>query len=249
MQAPVPDAGDEAVDPVAGTTEPPPDHMWRVESLRLTVAYETPQPTSLLRDWWVAATGTHPTDVREEPMKGAVQISGRTKDADLQTARAELSTLEVAWAYDRASSELFPAFDHECIEFMARWISFKTLPSIQRLGFAATITRHFSEAGACREALTRLLPAIDIGLTGTNEFQYRINHPCTSQAVEGLAVNRIAEWRIRRLRAAVGSALTIQSDFDMNTDADHVGGLGNLTDLFKELAGFAIRFAREGDRP
>ena len=108
-------------------------HVWRVEDLRLTAGYETPHPTSLLRDWWAVATGVHPATVHEEPMKGIAQVDGRTDDADLQVARVEPSRLEVAWTYDRPDPELLLVFDDACAEFMARWISFQTLPRIQRL--------------------------------------------------------------------------------------------------------------------
>ena len=241
--------GADAGDVVA---EPQPDRrgLWLVDELNLLVGYETPQPTSRVRDWWTAATGLHPERVIEEPLTGAVQLEGQFGKSSLNgnpIVRTELSRLTVAWQYgSRPTPELYPAFDdvrQPFVEFAARWLGFKTVPPIQRLGLGGVLVRLFSEIEDCRGALDKLLPAVDMEVAALRDFEYQGNRRCTARAVEGLGLNRIAKWRVRSPPPA------IQLDLDINTASDHEAALSRLPDLFEELVGLADRFTEEGDRP
>ena len=233
-------------DGVGTEIEEPQPGVWLVEDLHLTVGYETPRATSLVRDWWIAATGAHPEEVTEKPLAGTVQLEGRFGEAYL-IARTELSRLTVAWQYGgRPSPQLYPAFDdvrQPFVEFATRWLGFETVPPIQRFGFGGSLVKLFPGIEDCRRDLGRLLPAVNMEIATTLDFHYQVNRRCTAQAVEGLTLNRIAKWRARSPPPA------IQLDLDMNTVSDHVGALDRLPDLLKELVGYADRFAREGDRP
>ena len=49
--------------------------------------------------------------------------------------------------------------------------------------------------------------------------------------------------------AVAASAYIVRLEADLNSDADHVGGLDGPAELFGEFAGYAERLAREGDLP
>ena len=235
-----------------GIEEPQPDRRgsWLVEELHLTAAYETPQPTSLVRDWWTAATDLHPEQVVENPLIGAVQLEGVVGKQVLQTnlvVRTELSRLVVTWQYgDRLRYELYPALDdvrRPFVDFVTRWLGFKTVPPIQRLGFGGSLVKLFPRIEDCRDELDRLLPAVDMQVAASLDFLYQGNRRCAARTVEGLTLNRIAKWRIRM------PPPVIQLDLDMNTASDRVGSLDRLPDMLGELVGYADRFVEEGDRP
>lgn len=233
------------------TEEPRPGHlgMWLVDELHLTVGYEIPRSTSLVRDWWAVATGLHPRAVTEEPLTGAVQVEGEIGEANLKAGlivRMELSRLTVVWQYGaRPSPDLYPAFDdvrQPFVEFATRWLGFATAPPIQRLGFGGSLLKLFPRIEDCRLDLDGLLQAVDMKAAAPLDFRYQGNRPCPAQTMEGLMLNRIAKWRDRMRPPA------IQLDLDINTFSNHVGPLDRLPDLFKELVGHADQFAKEGDR-
>lgn len=228
---------------------------WRTEHLRLTAFLETEEPLLLVRDWWNVITEGPPSAVLEEPQGGSMQLFGEYKNAQLHMT-AERGRLDIRrpFALAQPTPDTLPSFTEALtpfVELAARWLGRDASPSVQRLALGVTVLKIFSEIEACRDVLDNYLPPVDMQLTEPRDFEYRTNRRRPSQTVSDLPVNRIAKWSINRIReAAVGSpAYIIRLETDLNSDADNVGGLDRPAELFSELADYAERLAKEGDRP
>lgn len=238
------------------TTETPTSPSdWRTEHLRLTAFPEPEEPLLLVRDWWNVITEGPPSGVLENPQGGSVQLFGEYQGGPLHM-KAERGRLDIMrpFAPTQPTPDTLPSLPEALplfVELATRWFTRPASPSIQRLALGVTALRIFSEIEGCRSALDDYLPAVDMQLTEPRDFEYRTNRRRSSRTVTDLSVNRIEKWSIHRIgQAAVGSpAYIVRLEADLNSDADHVGGLDGPAEFFGELAGYAERLAREGDRP
>ena len=230
------------------TNEIPPDPAgWLTEYVRLTGFTKPPLPPSLARDWWHALTGTPPKKVYEEPQTGKVELRGTHEGTPL-TLGAEHGRLDITQPFaeaqirDAAFTDMLSPF----VELMAQWLALESSPPLQRLGFGSCILRHFPDVRDCRRELNRYLPLINMEATQFREFTYELNHERLSQAVNDLMLNRITKWSVLQ---GEPHTFAVHLEVDINTNWSHVGNLEHPAELFRELAGYAEHFARQGDRP
>ena len=111
------------------------------------------------------------------------------------------------------------------VELATRWLN--AGPPIKRLGLGCLAVRLFPEIEACRSALDAYLQPVDMQMTEPDSFEYRTNRRCSSQAVEGLTLNRIAKWSVDKVdvTGADSPVFMVRLETDLNSDADHVGAL------------------------
>jgi hypothetical protein len=230
---------------------------WRAEQLRLSAFTEAKAaPSRLVRDWWSALVGSPPEHVYEQPLAGlagVVQLMGTYNDAPLHM-KAERGRLDIIRPFNLAqptpyTSPLLTETIAPFVDLATRWLNSGT--PIRRLGLGCFVVRLFPEIEACRSALDAYLQPVDMQMTEPDSFEYRTNRRCSSQAVEGLTLNRIAKWSVDKVdvTGADSPVFMVRLETDLNSDADHVGALDHPVELFRELAGYAERIAREGDRP
>ena len=227
--------------------------VWRTDHLRLTAFPETEQPLLLVRDWCAMLTEAPPTQVVEDPQEGSVQVLGMYKDAPL-LMKAKDGRLDITrpFALGLPTPDALPAFTETLTPFAelaARWLGGTASPSIQRLALGTTILMVLPGIEACRSAMDEYLPAVDMQLAEPRGFMYQVNRRCLSRDVDGLSLNRVMKWSIQQMRAAGDPWHVIQLELDLNSEADHTGGLEHPVELFAEFANHAARFAEEGDQP
>ena len=227
---------------------------WRAEQLRLSafIVDET-EPLLLVRDWWSALVGAPPENVLEQPPAGVVQLFGTHNDAPLHM-KAERGRLDIMRPFNLAqptpyTSPLLTETIAPFVELATRWLN--AGPPIKRLGLGCFAVRIFPEIEACRSALDAYLRPVDMQMAEPDSFEYRTNRRCSSQAVEGLTLNRIAKWSVDKVdvTGADSPVFMVRLETDLNSDADHVGALDHPVELFREFAGYAERIVGEGDRP
>ena len=246
----------------AAQSAPPP---WRTEQLRLSAFPESGRPAGLARDWWNAVTGAPPENVVEEPRKGVVKLQG-TFDGALLLMIADENRLDVRQLLDRPGTApaTLPDFADAVTSFVQvaiRWLNLDTVPPIQRLAFGAVVMKPSPGIEDCREVLREYLPSIDMQTTELRDFLYQVNRRRSSEAINGLEINRLMKWSVQSVQEIVVSSgtrvavrnLTFGSrlEVDINSDPEQVGSLRptRLVPLFEEFVRLADQIARIGDHP
>lgn len=246
---------------------------WRAETLRLT-AFPSPSEQIAEPTWWNDLFGEPAENKMVQSKRGLYQENGRYGPSRLvlmaQPTRIDWILTQLDDKEDAA--ERFPMFEpftqsvDSFSELLLRWFHLDSCPSVQRLGFGATL---FQPVDSRKEGYSRLdayLPSVDLDLENSSDFLYRINRP-RYKTYEGikLKINRLATWSVDALRKGEidwsGSSLpeiaVIQEKFachlemDINTAADFESELPQreLPRIFHDLVGFGKEIAEKGDIP
>ncbi len=246
----------------AAQSTPPP---WHTEQLRLTAFPGSGRPAGLARDWWNAVTGAPPENVVEEPRKGVVKLQG-VLDGALLHMIADENRLDVRQVFEGSGTApaTLPEFTAALTPFVQlaiRWLNLDTVPPIQRLAFGAVVMKPSPRIEDCREVLRGYLPSIDMQTIELRDFLYQVNRRRSSEAINGVEINRLMKWSIQNVQEIVvssGTKVTVRNlgfgswlEVDINSDPEQVGSLipNRLVPLFEEFVRLADEIAQIGDHP
>jgi hypothetical protein len=252
-------------------TEPlpprPPLSAWQALSLRLTLFADVGALPLDVKGWWQSVTGESPETTLERPRLGTRKDDGKFLGGqlalDVQAQRVDWELLAAvgpdADLPDFLALGEYPSVRDLFITALQPWLSHAP-PSV-RLAFGCRLALPAEDRFVCYRILESFLP-VSIDAPRTNDFQYRVNHRCTSQSVPGLEINRMQTWSAAYLRfgallAGLPTPLPGRDknacllELDVNTAAELAVVLPHdrASALLGEFVGLGNEIVAKGDRP
>jgi hypothetical protein len=253
----------------ANSPAPPPVESWQAHYLRL-IAFPVEPAYGIAQTWWEQLIGTAADNIADQKQKRTREEFGTTAGANLvlsiDPARVQWTAahIEETDAPVPGLPVIGPFVERKgwFVPLMQRWLA--SCPPVNRLAFIAVLNQPAENRVEAYRLLDRYLRHVEIDAEGSDSLLYRINRKRASEAVPGLAINRLSTWIAGRteLVRAVGlpSGENVQTErieshscrveLDINTVPDFSGGplpQDRLADVFAEMAEMAHEIAATGD--
>ena len=241
--------------------------QWRTDRMRFTVF--TKDSGRFARDWWVAATGSPPDSVHEEPQKGTVvlkTVEGNGRSMLHAMAAQDRFDIRRIFAKPGREFQELPLFENNIVstfrDLCVRAIKLiVTQPNpVTRLAFAARMAEPSATLDGCRTTLDSSLPP-NIQAEELRDFFYRVNSRRWSRVISGMEINRVVNWSILVVQDISVSASDIsnirkgkpawitQFHLDINSAPEYGEHLlpHRLAPLLEEFTTEAITLTSAGD--
>jgi hypothetical protein len=246
---------------------------WRAESIRIT-AFQELAAFDVSRNFWNELGIGEPDS--EEKKRGRVTSQGKAADHWLTISSG---AGRIDWVYlpnpegeetlDAVPFRDVGAFAEAAQQLrvlMGPWISAKC-PPLLRFAVAPSLRIPVKDRDEGYHLLRKFVSWAAIDPATVSDFALHINRFCKSSAVEGLRVNRLAQWMVQAKHAIIGQMVVGAREMipfrkeepffacglnlDINSDADFDGKLqpDQLGKLFDEFMRFAAEIAEKGDVP
>jgi hypothetical protein len=245
---------------------------WQAEGLRLT-AFLAPSAQPKGDAWWEYVTGNPPDTHTSKPALGQLVDVGPFND---KTLTLSIQAGRIDWLLSPSQDVVqdssivlktvgsFPGVLDGYVQMMQEWLG--KCPGVLRLAFGTTLLAPIESKPSGYQRLGRILPAVRLDPTGSEDFFYQINRPrIASGSFGSLKINRLSRWSVASLQrfsssVALGSPtapqLQISSkimacrlELDMSTPNDRVEELQHkaLPDIFRRLTVMGTEIAAKGD--
>jgi len=245
---------------------------WNVESLRLT-GFTPATWTESAEDLWVAVVGVPAEQINQRPRESAAKVEGLFEGARLVIAREPRRT-DFVWIVERDISTPFREFP-SIGEFHTVSTTFLSLAKswlrrgspLNRVAWGGVLVLPVANKEDGYRKLNDFLPDMTIDPVGSSDFNYQINRPRTSKAVEGLRANRLCKWSVASAARVMLVATQNPSEpigasadprfsacrleFDINSDGERKDAFSNdqVIPLLDEFVNLAEEIADRGDIP
>ena len=243
--------------------------QWKVESLRCTAF--TIQDSSLdPSNRWTDIIGEHPGQVTTKPLEGTYNAQGSGLGGILQLT---IQPIRIQWTLgpnppdDQGESWQIPTVGgidriSEFLKVVKRWL--EIAPKLSRLAFGAVLLDIVDDTQTGYDRLDDLLPNVDVDSSAMRDFLYQVNRCRSSDAVEGVQINRLSKWSVAAvspmtiqiqggqqvLQKFVGepiSAVRLEMDINNVPKPEHEFDNDSAIRIFDELTTLGLEISASGD--
>ncbi len=242
---------------------------WQVESLRVTV-FPVDNSQIELPELWNHRIGVEPDEIQikrgrfnarhAEYQNGVIFLIKQQEKIDWRyRAKPEQNPGEFnLLIVGSLNQELEPL-----LKFSKNWLGAHEMFAVKRMAFGAVLLAPALNLEKVFNDLDFVFPGMN--LQNVQDFGYQINRKRQSEVVNGLDINRLAQWGVvRPLRIdpdldtlvndngdASKSGFASRLELDINTVPDSSNSLPaeKLTDIFQELVDMGLEIAAKGDIP
>jgi hypothetical protein len=189
-----------------------PGTQWTVESVRCT-AFPVQNANFDPANWWTDIVGGKPDQVTTQPIEGTYQAQGSKLGGVLQLL---VQPLRIQWSLgpnppDRQDQEWqipnVGKFEQlsEFLQIAKNRLSVG--PKLSRLAFGAVFLDVVENRESGYDRLDQFLPSVELESSKMRDFLYQVNRRRSSNAIEGIQINRLSKWSVAEI-----SPMTIQID-------------------------------------
>jgi hypothetical protein len=239
---------------------------WEVENARVTAFYKG---SVTIQDWWNELLDQQPEVERKNNKTGETEYVGTIDDNQL-VMRIRPERIDWFVKPDNIFEEInrphsigvFPEPLSSFIDITSRWLKLETLPLINRLAFALTLSFSVDDLQQGQKEIQKYLHNIRLE-ADIEELLFQVNRPRVSkiQELRDLKINRLSKWSLAKwimsYLTADGQTIKMQSgnlirlELDINSSSEYTGDFDSkiLAVLLDELKNFSFEIVKKGDVP